>query len=253
MKNKTLLLIILILIALCFFKVDLQFGELFSTQAFELVIKFVKEFLPPNIEKDFLIIVSVASLETFSMSAVGTLLAVMTGLLLALIGTVTKNSRFSIIRYNIKLLLNILRSIPDLVWASLLIISAGLGPFAGTLALAFHTTGVLGRLFLESLENLQSENSDIFSYQGIGFFKRFLYVDFFYLLPQIISYSLYRWENNIRIAAVLGVVGAGGLGQLLTFNLGLFFLDKASTVILTMILLVSIVDLISSFIRKGLQ
>ena len=151
------------------------------------------------------------------------------------------------------MLLNSLRSIPDLVWASLLIISAGLGPFAGTLALAFHTTGVLGRLFFESFENLPTENSDVLSYQGIGFFKRLLYMEFFQLLPQIISYSLYRWENNIRAAAVLGVVGAGGLGQLLSFNLGLFFMDKASTIILTMIFLVCIVDLISSLIRRELS
>ncbi len=253
MKNKILMMIIVTLIVLCFLKVDLQLDELFSIQAFELIIKFVKEFLPPNIEMEFLIAVSVASFETFSMSVVGTLLAVIVGLLLAVFGTATKNSKFSLIRYIIQLLLNSLRSIPDLVWASLLIISAGLGPFAGTLALAFHTTGVLGRLFFESLENSPTENSEVLSCQGVGFFKRLLYVELFQLLPQIISYSLYRWENNIRAAAVLGVVGAGGLGQLLSFNLGLFFMDKACTVILTMIFLVCIVDLISSLIRRELS
>ena len=66
------------------------------------------------------------------------------------------------------------------------------------------------------------------------------------------SYILYRWENNIRVASVLGVVGAGGLGQMLNFNLSLFLMDKSCTVIVAMILLVLIVDVFSGCIRKGL-
>tara|TARA_A100001015_G_scaffold151006_1_gene167446 strand:+ start:6333 stop:7094 length:762 start_codon:yes stop_codon:yes gene_type:complete len=251
-KNKIILLIIISLILLCFYKVDLHLSEIFTVEAFNLTKRFLEEFFPPNIEMEFLIIVLKASLETFSMSVVGTVLAIMMGLLLAFIGTSSRNGRPLILHNIAKLLLNILRSIPDLVWASLLIISAGLGPFAGTLALAFHTTGVLGRLFSEALENLPRDNSEVLSYHGVGFIKRLFYVELFQLLPQIISYSLYRWENNIRAAAVLGVVGAGGLGQLLSFNLGLFFMDKASTIIFMMIFLVCFVDFTSSLIRREL-
>ena len=88
---------------------------------------------------------------------------------------------------------------------------------------------------------------------GCSFFQGFIYGKFFQLTPQIISYVLYRWENNIRVASILGIVGAGGLGQLLTFNLGLFLMDKAATVIIATMILIIIVDGLSSTIRRSLN
>lgn len=72
------------------------------------------------------------------------------------------------------------------------------------------------------------------------------------MLPQLISYTLYRWENNIRAAAVLGVVGGGGLGQMLSFHMGLFQMQETSTLLLSMIILVMLVDGLSYWIRKAL-
>ena len=149
-----------------------------------------------------------------------------------------------------RLLLNALRSIPELVWAALLLISAGLGPFAGTLALAFHTTGVLGRLFAEALENAPSGPGFALRTQGVGAGRVFLYATLPQVLPQLLSYTLYRWENNIRAAAVLGVVGAGGLGQMLAFHMGLFQMGKTATVLMAMLLLVGGVDALSYAARR---
>jgi phosphonate transport system permease protein len=153
----------------------------------------------------------------------------------------------------VRLVLNVLRSIPELVWAALLLISAGLGPFAGTLALAMHTTGVLGRLFAEAVENAPPAPSVALRVQGVAAGRVFLYATLPQVLPQILSYTLYRWENNIRAAAVLGVVGAGGLGQLLMFHMGLFHMKETSSVLIAMILLVSLVDFLSYLTRRMLS
>jgi len=128
------------------------------------------------------------------------------------------------------------------MWAALLLISAGLGPMAGTLALALHTTGVLGRLFAEAIENAPDGPAFALRVRGVGEGRVLLYATLPQLLPQLVSYTLYRWENNIRAAAVLGVVGAGGLGQMLAFHLGLFQMPETSAVLAAMLLQVLAVD-----------
>jgi phosphonate transport system permease protein len=138
------------------------------------------------------------------------------------------------------------------VWAALLLISAGLGPFPGTLALALHTTGVLGRLFAESIENAAPGPALALRVRGVGAGATFLYATLPQIWPQIISYSLYRWENNIRAAAVLGVVGAGGLGQMLSYHLGLFQMRETCTVLIGMVGLVAAVDALSYLARRVL-
>ncbi|MBM4298915.1 MAG: phosphonate ABC transporter, permease protein PhnE, partial [Deltaproteobacteria bacterium] len=193
---------------------------------------------------------AIASLETLAMSALGTMLAALGGLVLALPASQSPGVESSLARAPVRLILNVLRSIPELVWAALLLISAGLGPFAGTLALAMHTAGVLGRLFAEAIENAPTAPAFALRVQGVPPGRVFLYATLPQVLPQIISYSLYRWENNIRAAAVLGVVGAGGLGQMLAFHMGLFHMKEASSVLIAMMLLVSLVDFLSYLTRR---
>jgi phosphonate transport system permease protein len=134
----------------------------------------------------------------------------------------------------------------------LLLISAGLGPFAGTLALALHTAGVLGRLFAEAIENAPAGPGFALRAQGVGAARVFVYATLPQVLPQLMSYTLYRWENNIRAAAVLGVVGAGGLGQMLSFHMGLFHMGKTCTILGAMLLLVALVDGVSYAWRRGM-
>jgi phosphonate transport system permease protein len=108
------------------------------------------------------------AIETLAMSALGTLLAALFGLALALPAAKLHEDDGAFARAPTRLVLNALRSIPELVWAALLLISAGLGPFAGTLALAFHTAGVLGRLFAESIENAPPGPAFALRTQGVG-------------------------------------------------------------------------------------
>ncbi|MEO7107636.1 MAG: ABC transporter permease subunit, partial [Rhodoferax sp.] len=182
-----------------------------------------------------------------------TLMSVVLGLALALPAARVHAQDPARWRSATRLLLNALRSTPELVWASLLLIAAGLGPFAGTLALGLHTTGVLGRLFAESIENAAPGPAFALRVRGVAEGRVFWYATLPQILPQVLSYSLYRWENNIRAAAVLGVVGAGGLGQMLAFHMGLFQMSETSTVLVAMFVLVALVDALSYAVRKALS
>lgn len=235
------------LVLASFASLDLAWQTLFSPAALDNALEFIAGFAPPDVSGPFLARIGTATLETLAMSALGTLLAAVCGLLLAL----PASGRFGgFLRAATRMLLNALRAIPELVWAALLLIAAGLGPFAGTLALAAHTTGVLGRLFADALENASPLPESTLRINGALPVAAFLYGMLPQALPQLLSYTLYRWENNIRAAAVLGVVGAGGLGQMLKFHLSLFQMQQAASVVLAMLILVAVVDAASYGLRR---
>jgi phosphonate transport system permease protein len=244
---------LLALVIASFASLDLQWGKFLSGDALGLMGRFVKELLVPQTNPAFLSKVLWASLETLAMSALGTALAAIAGLTLALPAAKTHVDDHARWRGITRLMLNALRSIPELVWATLLLISAGLGPLAGTLALALHTTGVLGRLFAESFENQPQGPATALRLRGVSEIQVFCYAELPQALPQLLSYTLYRWENNIRAAAVLGVVGAGGLGQMLAFHMGLFQMMETSTVLIAMMTLVALVDSVSYIARRAMQ
>jgi phosphonate transport system permease protein len=237
------------LVVASFASLPLQWAAFFTADAARSMSEFLAGFAPPDMTPAFLKRVLEATAETLSMSALGTLLAVGGALALALPAAGRFGRALRIVTRGV---LNVLRSIPELVWASLLLVAAGLGPFAGTLALAAHTSGVLGRLFADALENTERLPEATLRTNGAGALLAFLYATLPQTLPQMLSYTLYRWENNIRAAAVLGVVGAGGLGQMLKYNLSLFNMPSAATVVLAMLLLVALVDAVSFGLRRAL-
>ena len=242
-----MLIVLLALVSASFASLPLKWNELFNASALRSSIEFLRGFAPPELAGPFLYKIAIGTLETLSMSALGTGIALVLGTALAL----PASGRFGrSARAVIRLKLNVLRSIPELVWASILLIAAGLGPFAGTLALAVHTTGVLGRLFADALENLPPAPETTLRINGAAPMTAFFYATLPQVLPQMLSYTLYRWENNIRAAAILGVVGAGGLGQMLKYHLSLFQMQQAASVIIAMLLMVALVDAISFWLRR---
>jgi len=243
---------LLALVVASFWSLDLQWGQFLSMEALRSMGRFVAEFFPPDTSPAFVHKLMVGAWETLAMSVLGTGLAAVGGLALAIPASRLHAQDAAPLRGLTRWMLNALRSIPELVWASLLLISAGLGPFAGTLALAFHTTGVLGRLFAEAIENAQPGPGDALRQHGAGRLKVVAYATLPQVLPQLMSYTLYRWENNIRAAAVLGVVGAGGLGQLLAFHMGLFQMNKTASILAAMLLMVALVDVLSNVLRRWL-
>jgi phosphonate transport system permease protein len=236
-----------------FWTLELEWAKFLSAESMGRMAKFVGELTEPSGDARFLGRLATATLETLAMSAVGTLLAAVLGLALAVPASRTHPGDRALWRAPTRLVLNVLRSIPELVWAALLLISAGLGPLAGTLALALHTTGVLGRLFAEAIENAPPGPSFALRVQGVAEGRIFLYSTLVQVLPQLLSYTLYRWENNIRAAAVLGVVGGGGLGQMLAFHMGLFQMSETSSILIAMMALVALVDMLSYVSRRLLS
>lgn len=243
---------VLLLIVASFASLNLKWADFLAPDALAKMGRFLLGFFPPETSAPFLAKAWHALLETLAMSALGTLLAALLGLALALPAAKVHAEDPAWAKPFARLLLNALRSIPELVWAALLLICAGLGPFPGTLALALHTAGVLGRLFAESIENAPPGPAFALRVRGISEVRIFLYATLPQIWPQVISYTLYRWENNIRAASVLGVVGAGGLGQMLSYHLGLFQMRETSTVLIGMVALVALVDAMSFVSRRWL-
>ncbi len=222
---------------------EIGLKSLLTVTAAKSISEFVVEFFPPDSSAEWLAKVAKGIWETLAISVVGTLLAAIAGLLLAL-------PRW---RAPFSFILNTLRSVPELVWATITALAVGLGPFAGALALALHTTGVLGRLYAEALDNAPSAPGGALRLAGAPGSLAFLYGTLPGAAPQLIAYTLYRWEMNIRMAAILGFVGAGGLGQLLYFELSLFHHAQASTVIIAMLALSIAVDQSSAWLRRKMR
>ncbi|WP_434697683.1 phosphonate ABC transporter, permease protein PhnE [Pseudomonas sp. Z1-14] len=245
--NVLLLLGICAAVVASFGYLGIDLGALGDSASLKQMTAYAQRFLSPDLSPAYLKAIGHGALETIAMSAIGTLLAAVLGLALALpaagrLGWPLQSAS--------RLVLNALRAVPELVWAALMVFAAGLGPNAGTLALTLHTIGVLGRLFAEALENTPSQPADAIRLQGGSALAAFCYGTLPNLMPQLLAYTLYRWENNIRMASVLGFVGAGGLGQMLYVSLSLFQEAQGSTVILAMLLLVFIVDTLSGWSRQ---
>ena len=240
---------ILALLLASFSSLTGDWAGLFSIEAAKSMFSLFAGFFPPAADTPYLKKIAFATIETLAISWLGTLLAVVAGLILALPAA---GYWGPFARAPTRFLLNVLRAIPELVWAALLVIAAGLGPFPGTLALALHTSGVLGRLFAESLENVSPEPMAALQRNGVSAVPAFCYGTLPTIIPQLVSYTLYRWENNIRAASVLGVAGAGGLGQMLYFHLSLLQYRETGTILLAMILLVALVDALSNWLRNRL-
>lgn len=227
----------------------IDYRALAGGESLRLMARFIGEFFPPDLSVAFVAKTVYAAFQTLAVSALGTLLAVAAGAALAL----PASGRLGpALRAAARLVLNLLRSVPELVWGVLMVLAAGLGPFAGVLALALHTSGVFGRLFGETLENVANEPEQALRVAGSGVAAAFTYGSLPLVLPQWLAYILYRWEMNIRMAAVLGFVGAGGLGQMLYFHLSLFQQPQAATVLIAMCVLTIGVDALSSRWRHRL-
>lgn len=151
---------------------QLESTALLSRDGLTQMAAYASGFMAPDLSAAHLQAIAHGTLETLAMSAIGTLLAALFGLLLALPAA----GRFGLLAQAAsRLLLNALRAIPELVWAALMVLAAGLGPNAGTLALALHTAGVLGRLFAEALENIPPQPGDALRLAGSGRIAAFCY------------------------------------------------------------------------------
>jgi phosphonate transport system permease protein len=154
------------------------------------------------------------------------------------------------IYYIVRGTLNLVRTIPDLALGLLFVAAVGLGAFAGTLALAIHTATVLGKLLSESAENIDEGVVEALRATGAGYPQILSFAVIPQILPDLISFTLYRLETNIRAASVLGLIGAGGIGYLMNSSFRTFQYQEAAAIVLVLIALVMLVDYLSSWLRN---
>lgn len=190
-----------------------------------------------------------ATLQTIQMALTGTVLALLIAFPLAFLAA-TNTSPHPLIYKSIRFFINLLRTVPDLALGLIFVSAVGLGPFAGTLALAVHTMTVLTKLLSESIENIDGGVVEAIRATGANYYQTLSFAVLPQMLPDLISFTLYRFETNIRAASVLGLIGAGGIGHLLNTSFRTFQYQEASTIVLILIILVMLVDWCSARLRS---
>jgi phosphonate transport system permease protein len=223
--------------------------------------RFLAAFVPPALGADFLLMVARETWRTVAIATAGISL----GLLIAAPATLMSTRALSVsalsgrmallpavLRQSLRLLLVLLRSIPELVWALVFVRVVGLGPTAGVLAIALTYGGMLGKVYADILESGEATATRSLLLNGSGRLQAFAYG----LLPQnaaeLTSYTVYRWECALRSSAVLGFVGAGGLGQQLDSSTKMFAGGEVATMLMVFVLLVTLADKVSAWLRRVL-
>ena len=234
----------------------------FGANNLKVTSRFIGDFFPPEISAEFLRMVIVEAWRTIAIASAGMALALVVAIPMTLAATsVLSVSSLSGrmhalpfgVRQALRWILIVLRSIPELVWALVFVRVVGLGPAAGVLAIGLTYAGMLGKVYSEILESGETHATTTLLRNGGGRLQAF----FFGLLPQnateLTSYTVYRWECAIRSSAVLGFVGAGGLGQQMDASMKMFNGGEVATILLVFMALVGLADLLSAWLRRVIQ
>jgi len=229
--------------------------------------EFALGFFPPDLSFTFLATTLKPAFETIQLATAGTALAILLGFPLSLMATstfhlhgslfegdpiVSKSQKFLFATpyWISRLMLNTMRSIPELIWALLFVRMAGLGPAAGILGIGVAYAGILGKVFAEIMEGADTRPALALRATGATRPQAVLYGILPASFRTLLSYTLYRWECGMRAAAILGFVGAGGLGQQIEISMRMFEHHRTATLIIELFLLVALSDAISSHLRK---
>lgn len=203
------------------------------------------------VEKQWLMQLVFATWTTFKIATLGSLLGALLALPFGVLSA--KNSKAPrVLTAFSRLVLDTSRSIHTLVFGLVLVGIVGLGPTAGILAIAFHSLGTYGKLFAESIETLDMASIEAVKGVGASASQTFFWAVWPSVLPQWVSSHLYLWEYNIRDSTILGIIGAGGLGLLISEAVSLFQWGRLSTILIVVVLMVTAFDAISRRIRTAL-
>lgn len=229
---------------------------------------FARAMFPPEYSLEFLSTIGKPILETVHMALLGTVFAALLGFPLALLAT---NSLFFAgdlnamgrrgalpwllrrIPYVVaRLVLSLLRSIPELVWALLFVRALGLGTAPGVLALGVSYGGMLGKVYADILESVPASPLEALQSTGASRCQIVLYGWLPQVFPTMLGYTLYRWECALRAAALLGFVGAGGIGQQIELSMRMFAYHEAVSLILIIFALSAVVERVGDAVRRRL-
>ncbi len=189
--------------------------------------------------------------ETVAMAAVGTSIATVLALLVCVFAA--RNLTPSpLLYYPARWLLNVLRGVDSFVFAILFVAAVGLGPFAGVLGIGLHTWGSMAKLYAEAIETIEQGPLDAAMLTGANRLKVVAYALLPDILPGLASTTLFWWEFNVRASTVLGVVGAGGIGQELKNSMDLLDFPRLFTILLLILAMVTTIDRASAWLRARL-
>ncbi len=207
---------------------------------------YASEFFPPDF-RDWRIYAR-EMVVTLHIALWGTLLAVVAAVPMGLL--CSANITPAWVHQPVRRLMDAYRAINEMVFAMLFIVAVGLGPFAGVLALAVHTTGTLAKLFSEAVEAIDPRPVEGIRATGAHKLVEVLYGVLPQVMPLWLSFTLYRFESNVRSASVVGMVGAGGIGVVLFEVIRGFQYAQTCAVLIILVLSVSLIDLLSAWLRR---
>lgn len=225
---------------------DLSFVELMGGVG--AMANLIGKFFPPDFTRWWSYFQ--ATIETIAMGIWGTLLAVIVAVPLSILAS--ENICPPWVVFPVRRSLDAMRAINELVFALIFIVAVGLGPFAGVLALFVHTAGTLGKLFSEAIEAIDPGPVEGIRATGASKVQEVIFGVIPQVMPLWTSFTLYRFESNVRSASVLGIVGAGGIGVSLYQNFRAFNYQNVCAILIILVVTVSIIDTVSARIRNRL-
>ena len=236
---------------------------LWDAQSLDATWNFLSSFVPPAHSAEFLQLVLVSSWETIAMATAGMAMAMLGAIPLTLlvterlsisrIGTGRVSPLAAALRHAVRAVLVLLRSVPELVWALLLVRIVGLGPTAGVIAIALTYCGMLGKVYAEILESSDASACNALLNNGSPRLSALLYGALPESAAELVSYTIYRWECAIRGSVVMGFVGAGGLGQRMDESMKMMAGGELATMLMVFVLLVAGADAVSAMLRRRLS
>lgn len=228
-------------------QVDASFSKL--VVGFPNIMDLLKEMVPPD--WSYFQVITTAMLDTIRMAIIGTTLGAILAIPLALFAA--SNVFTSTFLYSpARLILNFIRTIPDLLLAAIFVAIFGIGPLPGILALTFFSIGIVAKLLYESIESIDPGPLEAMTAVGANKVQWIVYG----VIPQVkahfVSYVLYTFEVNVRAAAVLGLVGAGGIGLYYDRTLGFLQYQQTASIIIYTLVVVLVIDYVSTLLREKL-
>ncbi len=254
--------LILLLLWPGFTLTEFDLGVLFDPRNRETMGKFLATFFPLELSAEFLRLIVKSTVETLAIATAGMAIALAIALPSSLLLTRSLSiSRIGpgpgwwagrLLRIPARFALMLFRSIPEIVWALLFVRAVGLGPAAGVLAIGITYGGMLGKVYSEIFESDDTRPTVALLETGSGRLAAFFYGMFPVALPELVSYTVYRWECAVRASVIMGFVGAGGLGMQMELSMRMLNGGEVSTMLLTFLLLVVLADSISALLRKAI-
>ncbi len=239
-------IIILVILFLSSMHLNLNLGKFVS--GIPNIVRFIVNMFPP----DFSVVPALLAdtLITLETALWGTLIGVIVSLFMSVFAARNLLGKNPIIGGITRFIFTLFRSLPDMVWALIFVSAVGLGAFAGVLALIVYSIGELGKIFAEAIENIDEGPREALESTGANQFKVTMYAIVPQISPEIITFSLFRFESNVRRAFILGMVGAGGLGFQLNVSMRLFRYHEVSAIIILIITIVVLTDTVSGYLRS---